>query len=131
MGADIGLLGRFASVGVANTVLGLLVIFACKGLLGLPDVASNLIGYGAGMVTGFALNRQWTFQHTGRALPAFVRYGLLLALAYGANLITVLGLVEQLGINSYLAQAVGILPYAVVNYLGCRFFVFSSSRPHP
>jgi putative flippase GtrA len=117
-------LARFAAVGAANTLLGLSMIYACKGLLGLTDAVSNMLGYGFAVMLGFTLNKRWTFQHAGAALPALGRYLLVLALAYVANLVTVLYAIEVVHLNGYRAQALGIVPYAAAGYIGSRLFAF-------
>lgn len=117
-------LGRFLSVGVLNMVGGLLVIYACKWLFHAGDVAANAIGYGAGLVSGFALNSRWTFAYRGPQLPALVKYLLVALVAYGMNLLTVLILIQQFELNSYLAQALGIPPYTLTTYLASKFIVF-------
>jgi putative flippase GtrA len=120
-------LGRFAAVGVSNTCIGLSVIFACKAWLGLGDVAANAAGYGIAVLLGFMLNRQWTFAHTGHRARAFVRYLIVLAFAYAANLAATLCAIDVLHFDSYLAQAAGIVPYALAGYLGARLFAFRSA----
>jgi putative flippase GtrA len=121
-------LARFLIVGMANTIAGLLVIFVCKGLMGMGDIMSNLLGYGIGIALGFLLNKRWTFEYVGGTCRAFWRYLVVVTLAYGANLATVLFGIVTLHLNSYLAQAAGILPYTVVSYLGSRFIVFNTHQ---
>lgn len=121
-------LARFAVVGLANTFIGLTVIFACKGLLGMGDVSSNLLGYGVAVMLGFVLNKRWTFEHAGEPASAFARYLLVLALAYAANLAATLYAIDVLQLNSYVAQAAGIVPYALTGYLGGRWFAFAPSK---
>lgn len=117
-------LRRFLSVGVLNMVLGLLVIYACKALLNLDDVASNAIGYAAGLTLSFTLNSRWTFDYRGPQLPALAKFLLVAALAYAMNLLTVLALIHIAGVNSYLAQALGIPPYTLTTFLASKFIVF-------
>jgi putative flippase GtrA len=119
---------RFGVVGVVNTVLGLAIIFVAKAFLGLEDLAANLLGYGLGLVCGFVLNRSWTFRHEGRAFAAFWRFGLAFAVAYVLNLVTVFGLRDAMGVNSYLAQAGGVIPYTISFYLMSAYFVFPARR---
>jgi putative flippase GtrA len=121
-------IARFAVVGVANTFVGLSVIFACKAVLEMGDVASNLLGYGTAVLLGFVLNKRWTFEHDGRSASAFFRYLAVLALAYVANLLTTLYAIDGLQLNSYVAQAAGIVPYALTGYLGGRVYVFAPAK---
>ena len=117
-------LGRFLSVGMLNLVGGLLVIYACKWLFHAGDVAANAIGYGAGLISSFALNSRWTFSYSGPQLPALIKFLLVALVAYGMNLLTVLILIQQLELNSYLAQALGIPPYTLTTFLASKFIVF-------
>ena len=115
---------RFGIVGIANTILGLGIIYTLKASLGLNDAAANLIGYATAMMAGFLLNRRWTFGHRGNAYGAFARYLGVLACAYLANLATVMALIAWLSIDGYLAQAMGIIPYTLTSYAGARWIAF-------
>lgn len=122
---------RFLLVGIVNTLVGLASIFAAKGIFGMGDVAANALGYGVGLLTSFSLNRSWTFRHNGPVFRAIVSFLIAQSVAYSLNLTCVLGMIEY-GIDSYLAQALGMPPYMVVSYLGTRYFAFSpgkKSRP--
>lgn len=121
-------LGRFISVGVLNTLIGLSIIYAAKALLGMGDVAANLLGYGAGLGISFVLNGWWTFDYRGPRGPALTRFLLVTAAAYGMNLLTVIAAIEMLGLNAYLAQALGIAPYTLTSYLGSKYFAFARSH---
>ena len=107
---------RFAAVGVAST----LIVLALK----LGNVAANALGYAVGIIVSFFLNKHWTCSHAGRLIPAFGRFLGVIAVAYAANLGTVLVAVEGLGWNHYVAQALGVIPYTIVGYLGSRLVAF-------
>ena len=121
---------RFGIVGVVNTLLGLLVIFGVKWFFGLGDMIANLLGYTVGILVGFALNSRWSFRYGGPIRPALYRFILVLFVAYLANLSVVLVFIYGFGLNSYLSQAAGIIPYAVVLYLGSYLFAFKESNAH-
>jgi putative flippase GtrA len=118
---------KFLVVGIANTFVGLLAIYLCKWLLGFSDALANISGYMIALAVSFLLNREWTFRHSGAVLPALVRFLVIFALAYLLNLATVLIAIHYFGVNSYLAQAIGIAPYTVLFYLGSRYFAFRSA----
>jgi putative flippase GtrA len=120
---------RFGAVGVLNTAFGLAVIYLAKWGWGWPDVAANMAGYACGIGVGFALNRRWSFRHRGAPHAAMARYLLVLATAYLANLVALTAALD-FGWPGDLAQLAGVVPYAVVGYLGSRWFAFAS-RPTP
>jgi putative flippase GtrA len=116
---------RFLLVGMGNTIVGLAVIFAAKGIFELGDVTSNAIGYGTGLVVSFSLNRSWTFRHEGTIMRSLVAFILVQVVAYCSNLACVMGMIAY-GVDSYLAQALGIPPYTLISYLGSRYIAFAS-----
>jgi putative flippase GtrA len=120
---------RFVVVGAFNTGIGLACIFAAKALLGWGDLAANVGGYGVGLITSFALNRTWTFRDRGRISPALLRFLGAFLLAYLANLATVFALRDLAGVDSYVAQAAGVVPYTALFFIASRAFVFLNHRP--
>lgn len=123
-------LGRFLSVGMVNMLVGLLVIYACKWFLQASDLVANAIGYAIGLTTSFTLNSRWTFAYRGPQLPALTKFLLVAAMAYGMNLLTVMALIHNLGVNDYVAQALGIPPYTLTTYLASKFIVFRGRTGH-
>jgi putative flippase GtrA len=115
---------RFLLVGLSNTIVGLGTIYALKGFAGFGDAQANLLGYGVGITWSFLLNRSWTFAYRGRSIPALLRFLAVIGVGYIVNLIAVLALARGLNVNGYVAQAVGIPPYTIIVYLGCRSWVF-------
>lgn len=80
--------GRFALVGVGNTLLTL-AVFNVLLAYGLGAAAANAVGYTVGIVNSYVWNRRWTFgdKHhlpVSRTLPRFVVVNLFgLALTTG------------------------------------------------
>jgi putative flippase GtrA len=120
--------GRFLSVGVLNLLFGLLVIYGAKWFLQFGDVAANALGYAAGLALSFTLNSRWTFAYRGARAPAAFKFVLVALLAYALNLLTVL-LAIRVGVNDYLAQALGIPPYTLASYLLSKHLVFRTQAP--
>lgn len=114
---------RFPIVGLINTFIGLLVIYLAK-YSGLDDIASNLIGYSVGICISFFLNRKWTFSHEGSILPTALKFSVVTVVAYIANLLVVVFLLDEIRLNSFLAQAAAVPVYAAMTYVGYRWFVF-------
>lgn len=116
---------RFFLAGIVNTLGSLAIIYLAK-VIGIGDMAANAMGYGVGIILSFVLNKKWTFQHDGPVLSTFVRFIIVIGLAYLANLAVVLGTIYIFNINSYIAQALGIPLYTAVAYIGSRWYVYSA-----
>ena len=89
-----GEFARFVIVGLANTAVGLAVIYLLKWFAGFGDVTANLCGYAIGITTGFMLNRNWTFRDQAPILASFLPYLAAVGIGYAANLALVLALIE-------------------------------------
>lgn len=122
---------RYVAVGLANTLVGLVVIYIVMYALGLGNASANIIGYAVGLGFSFALNKRWTFSHDGDTPGAFIRFLIVVLLAYFANLATVMFTAEVLGWNRYVAQALGIGPYTVIGYVGSRLYAFRPAMSSP
>ncbi|MFT0173169.1 GtrA family protein [Paraburkholderia mimosarum] len=115
---------RFVLVGLSNTALSLTVIWIALKVFGVSDLRANAIGYIVGFVWSFLLNRSWTFRHRGRLASGLVRFTLVCSAAYVANLLVLFFLLERFGGGAIWTQAVGMVVYTVVSYLGSRYYAF-------
>jgi putative flippase GtrA len=120
-------LAKFLLVGLANTTVGLAVILSAKSLAGADDVSANVAGYAVGLTLSFALNQRWTFGFRGDVRASLLRFLAVFAVAYAANLVAVLSLIEVLSVNAYWAQVLGVIPYTLLFYVGSRWYAFSPS----
>ncbi len=115
---------KFGLVGVGNTAFGLTVIYLCKAA-GMADVPANVAGYACGLILSFQLNKAWTFGDSGKMRTWLaVGFAGAFVVAYASNLAVLVFLLNVVGLNSYLAQAMSLLAYTTVFYVLSAFFVF-------
>ena len=132
-GAQVGMTGitrqalRFCLVGLANTTIGLLAIYAVLYFFAADPAIANAIGYAIGLVVSFLLNRLWTFDDSRSIVNVLPRYLMTAAFSYLLNLWVVLIGTHHFGVGPYLVQFFGIGVYTVSMFLGCRWFVFNVS----
>lgn len=119
---------RFLAVGIANTAVGVGVIIAAQAWLGLSPLPANALGYGVAIPLSFALNRRWTFSHDGPTRPAMLKYAVVLALAYVANVAVLTLAITALNRPDEIAQVSGMLAYTLTSYFGMRFLAFGQAR---
>lgn len=115
---------RFVAVGLFNTAIGYALILL--GLsLGLGDFAANAFGFALGIPLAHRLHRHFTFRAPGVANgPELVRFALVFAAAYGANL-AVLATGRQIAwLDGAIVQLIAICTYAAAFYVLSRLMVF-------
>ena len=125
---DVSML-KFLLVGVGNTLLSTVLMFALEGLGYWPSTA---IAYVAGAVMSFFLNRRFTFHSQEKLGRSAVKFAVNVAVCYvvGYGLAKVLVPIPQQP-NAVpviwverLSKLVGMGLYTVLNYFGQRFFAF-------
>jgi len=92
--------------------------------LGTGDISANIFGYACGLLLNFKLNSSWTFRYQGRLGPAFYKFVLVILVAWGVNMGVVLTAISHFDVNPWIAQATGVIPYAILTYFGLKHLVF-------
>lgn len=117
-------LARFVLTGIANSLAGWTVIFACL-LAGASGVVANVAGFGVGLALSFTLNRFYVFGIKGAVSEREIaRFLAVFFVAYGVNLAVLLFAENALGLSSMVAQVPAIGAYCVVFFLLSQKFVF-------
>lgn len=114
---------KFLVVGILNTLLSVLIIFALKYFYAFSDIVANFTGYIAGLMCSFMLNKKWTFGHSGQLSITLVKFALTFIVAYIVNIVCVLLLIK-LGVNAYFSHLLVMPIYTILFYIGSKFFVF-------
>ena len=125
---DVSML-KFLLVGVGNTLLSTVLMFALEGLGYWPSTA---IAYVAGAVMSFFLNKRFTFHSDEVLWKAAVKFAVNVAVCYVAGYglaRLVRGALSPLNPLpaiwwERLSKLVGMGLYTVLNYFGQRFFAF-------
>ena len=117
--------GKFAAVGVVNTLVDFLVFTVLAQFLQCNVYLSQVLGYSAGVVNSYVLNRSWTFRsRAGFFSPALVKF-LVLSLCMILFSTGVLYLcVDVAGLPKLAGKVVATGVTMVVNFLISRFWVF-------
>lgn len=116
---------RFAVVGLINTAITLALIYGLTAL-GLSYLLANAIGYAAGFVNSFVMNRQWTFRSSGDWGRQAVSFFLVFAVSYGVQFLALLMQTVWLGVPVWLAQGTSMVVYTGVNFILNKIVTFRS-----
>jgi putative flippase GtrA len=118
-----GRMAAFSLVGVANGVVGIVVIMVA-GLLGAGPVLANVLGYGAGLVVSFTLNSRVTFHARAVDRSTVLRFLAAFAMAFAVNLVVVKVVTDAVGTHKLLGSLAGTPLYVAIFYLSCEHWVF-------
>lgn len=140
---------KYGIVGVINTLVTLVVIWLImRYVFGieneikattLESSTSNVIGYIAGLLNSFFLNRSWTFKSKKNWKPEFVKFILGFFICYIPQLILLNVLNTYIKIDSvsfelfghdyvlnfsYICQIIGNVFYTILNFIFNKYYTF-------
>lgn len=126
---SIAQVARFGLAGLANTVVGLLVIATLDLGLGLDPHVANAAGYAVGLALSFQLNRSFVFRRKGPLLATGRRFLVAAGCAFALNQIVLSAVARGLGTGDLarlVAQAAGVGAYTVALFVISRLWVFGA-----
>jgi putative flippase GtrA len=117
---------RFAVVGGSNTLLSWCA-FAVLDRLGVPYVLASAVGFTAGAINSYVLNRRWTFASDGYWVPELARFAVVQAVGLGIDVVALYALVDGAGVAHLLAQALVFPVASVTMFALSRRWAFAGS----
>lgn len=122
---EIEKVGKFALVGVVNTLLDMGLFALLAQLLGVNVYLSQCISFSAGVLNSYLINRSWTFR-TKEAFwsPALVRFLLLNVAMLAVSTAIIWLFYDLLGIHKLIAKVISTGCTLVVSFLINRLWVF-------
>ena len=133
---------KYSVVGVINTLLTLVIIWVMTKSLGCSEAFSNFIGYFAGLISSFFLNRKWTFGSKGSIFAGALKFFAVFVICYLLQLGVLLFLNKNCPDNPplyslfepvlkyfkidalFYIQMISMIVYTVVNFLINKYFTF-------
>jgi len=118
---------KYGIVGASNTVLTF-VIYTVLVEAGVQYLIALIVGYLAGSLNSYLLNRRWTFR-AGHLAHATVgpRFAVVQVVAILANLGLLYLFVHQLAIHKILAQAILTVPVLAITFFVNRVWSFAAA----
>ena len=117
--------GKFIMVGVLNTVINYGVFILLFIAFNLIYFVAGAIGFLSGSVSGFFLNRLWTFKSNVPIKAGFLKYFIIQLFCLGVHIATQIGVTEILGVPEIFSQLAGITVTTFMNYFISRALVFN------
>lgn len=120
---------RFAIVGTLNALITALVVGLLMHIEGEHYTIANVIAYIVAQIHNFIWCKYWIFPLDSEQKKNSIWHQILFfagafAIAYGAQFLFLLFLVECCGCNEYLAQFLGLFVYGGINFLTNKWVTF-------
>jgi putative flippase GtrA len=121
--------GRFAVVGALATATHAAVFTAAIEAARVEPVLATVLAFFVAMLTGFALNRRWTFAVSDAPARRLWRYAFAALAGLGLNAAIMYCVVHQLHWSPYLGLAAAIVIVPPVSFTLNHFWVFRDPIP--
>jgi dolichol-phosphate mannosyltransferase len=118
-------LAKFGVVGISGYVVNLVVYAVLLKQAGLHYLLAATGSFLVAATNNYVWNRLWTFRHQrGHVAYQGLRFLIVAVIAYGANLLLLTGLVEVVGVDKIVAQAIAIVLVTPLNFIGNKLWSF-------
>lgn len=131
---------KFAVVGASGAVIDFGLTALCKGILGIPDLLANAIGFTVAATSNYFLNRIWTWKSTSKEVGVeYAKFFIVSLVGLGLNSLFVF-LLKDISIvprfvyttldwDFWVAKIIATAIVMVWNFLANNFFTFRKKRP--
>lgn len=121
---------RFVAVGIMNTLVDFVFYSICVGLLNLHYNIGQVVGYSAGVLNSFIMNKFWTFENkevNAKTTQQFIQFVVVNIVSLGITLLGLRMVIDGLKVNKYIAKLIVTLVAQLVNYFGYKLWVFKKA----
>ncbi|MEG1563326.1 MAG: GtrA family protein [Bacteroides sp.] len=111
---------RFAVIGTLNALIAAFVIWLMMDELAYDYIPANITAYVTAQINNFVWSKCWIFPVENKKNNIWQQvlfFSFAFALAYSAQFLFLITLVEAVGVNEYLAQFLGLFVYGAVNFV--------------
>jgi dolichol-phosphate mannosyltransferase len=118
---------RFGAVGASGYVVNLVVFAICVHLLSIDYRVASVIAFVVAVLNNFWWNRHWTFgAREEHPVSQGVRFFTVSVLAFGFSLGVLVFLVDGLGLDKVIAQAIAVICAMPLSFLGQKLWSFKA-----
>ena len=111
---------RFAVIGTLNALITAFVIWLMMDELSYDYIPANITAYIVAQIHNFIWSKYWIFpieNKKNNIWKQMLFFGSAFGLAYSAQFLFLVTLVECGDVNEYLAQFLGLFIYGTVNFI--------------
>lgn len=119
---------KFLIVGGISTILNYLSFFILFKVLTVNYLTASAFGYMSGLVLGYSLNKNWTFEYKNENIKTKLKYLIVYLTNLALSLFILKVLEVKLGINPMIGNVLVICYTTIANFIGIKIFVFSGDK---
>lgn len=130
---------KFGVVGASGAVIDFGLTALCKGILGIPELLANAIGFSLAATSNYYLNRVWTWKSTSKEIGIeYAKFFFVSLIGLGINSLIVfllkdISLVPRfvdttLDWNFWVAKIIATAVVMVWNFMANNYFTFRKKR---
>lgn len=130
---------KFGVVGASGAVIDFGLTALCKGILGVPELLANAIGFTVAATSNYFFNRVWTWRSTSKEVGVeYAKFFIVSLIGLGLNSIIVF-LLKDISIvprivdttldwDFWVAKVIATAIVMVWNFLANNYFTFHKKR---
>lgn len=123
---------RFSIVGVVSTIVNYGGFAFLYKIIGLYYLLSSITGYMAGVLTGYFLNKNWTFvAQVDKEKSYLLGYVVVYVVSLIASQLLLLFLVEKILMDPLISNIFAIALSTIMNFSGTNFLIFRKGEKVP
>lgn len=120
---------KFTIVGIVNTVVHYSVFLLLLRIAKIHYLAASGIGYCAGVINSYVVNRMWTFEsHGNQKGLEFAKFGCVNIVALTANTVALKWFVFYMELAPEIGQIFAIVFSLTVNFVGNKLWTFRKAH---
>ena len=130
---------KFGIVGASGAIIDFGITALCKGILGVPELLANAIGFTLAATSNYFLNRVWTWRSTSKSVGVeYAKFFFVSLMGLGLNSLIVFLLKDTsivpsfvdttLDWNFWVAKIIATAVVMVWNFLANNFFTFRQKQ---
>lgn len=119
---------KFIIVGVLNTIVGFIVYAVYIHFIQDNYLHALISSHVIGVMHSYLWNNKWTFQQKKYNTISVIKFISVYVITFFVNLFLLTLLVDTIGMNKLIAQAIALFLTTVVSFFGHKYWSFRASK---
>ncbi|WP_379157452.1 GtrA family protein [Paenibacillus sp. sgz5001063] len=119
---------RFVIVGILNTIVGFGVYAIYLHIINNNYLQALIASHIIGVAHSYFWNNKWTFQQKSYNTRSAIKFISVYAVTFFVNLFLLTLLVDTIGMNKLIAQAIALFLTTLISFFGHKYWSFRTSK---